>query len=77
MNDHKNNGSKTIGTFLMLLIMIVLCPFNVSAGIYSIHFASYKLLSQAEMDQEKLRSQGYDAFVRETDVAEKGKWYRV
>ncbi len=77
MNKPENSFLKASGTFLTLLIIIVLWPFDVSARIYSIHFASYKLLSQAEMDLEKLRSQGYEAFVRETDVAEKGRWYRV
>lgn len=77
MNNLKNNFSKAIGTLMMLPLIIVLWPFDVNARIYSIHFASYKLLGQAEMDLNKLRLQGYDAFVRETDVAEKGKWYRV
>lgn len=77
MSDHKKRFFRVIGIFFILVSMMISWPSEIDAKTYSVHFASYKLLSQAEMDLGRLRSSGYDAFVRETDIAGKGKWYRV
>ena len=68
---------KEMCLFFILLAMTVLLASPASAKIYAIHFASYKTLSQAEMDLSRLRSYGYTAFVHEVDVTGSGKWYRV
>lgn len=63
--------------FLILLYLTVLWTGPANAGTFSIHFASYKTLNQAEMDAGRLRSLGYAAFVDEAQVKNSGKWYRV
>jgi len=77
MKCHRNSYLKEILLFLILFYMTMIWASPTSAGIYSIHFASYKTLAQAEMDLNRLRSQGYAAFVSEAEVSTSGKWYRV
>lgn len=77
MKCHKNSFLTEIFIFLLLFCMTMIWTDPVSAGIYSIHYASYKTLGQAEMDLGRLGSQGYTAFVSETEVYGSGKWYRV
>lgn len=76
-----NLFDKTISMRVCLIVLplIMTCCWHAQAAtkIYSIHYASYKTQSEAQAGLEKLRSCGYDGFVRLTDVPSKGKWYRV
>jgi tetratricopeptide (TPR) repeat protein len=73
----RNNFIKAIFLFVILFYMIIFWTAPVSAETYAIHIASYKKLSQAEIDLNRLHSQGYAAFVSEAEVPGSGKWYRV
>lgn len=66
MGCQRNSFIKEIFLLFMLSLTMLIWAGPVSAGSYSIHLASYKTLDQAETDIRRLRSQGYDAFVRET-----------
>ena len=44
---------------------------------YSLHVSSHRQQAKADMDVNKLKAQGLDAFVRHEKVAGKGMWYRV
>lgn len=77
MGCQRNSFIKEIFLLFMLSLTMLIWAGPVSAGSYSIHLASYKTLDQAETDIRRLRSQGYDAFVRETEVPGSGRWYRV
>ena len=77
MKNRKKELSTAIILIPILLCMTVLWVDRAIAAIYSVHCASYKTVSQAEMDINRLRSQGYEAFFIETPVPKSGKWYRV
>ena len=77
MGCQKNSLNREIFLLFILSFMMLIWVNPVSAGIYSIHVASYKTLDQAETDIRSLRSQGYDAFVKEAHVPGSGKWYRI
>lgn len=47
------------------------------AGLYAIHYASFKTIKQAQEETSRLNSEGIDAFVNEAEVPGRGKWYRV
>ncbi len=77
MKGHQNNFKIEILLFLILFYVTMIWANPVSAGIYSIHYSSYKTLGQAESDKSRLRQLGHEAFISEADVPGRGKWYRV
>jgi len=44
---------------------------------YSLQLGSYKVRSQAEELEKELKSKGYNAYILEANIPEKGIWYRV
>lgn len=59
------------------LFAAILVVGQVQAGVYTIHVSSYKTLKQAQVDLDRLKAQGYEAFVNQTHLADSGNWYRV
>jgi tetratricopeptide (TPR) repeat protein len=53
-------------------------PASVSARlVYSLHVASFRKLSSAEKEIERLAEEGIDAWWKKTQVPNKGEWFRV
>ncbi len=77
MSCQKKSFIKPIFLFLILSCLTIGWVAPVGAETYAIHFASYRTLNQAEKDLSSLCSQGYAAFVSETEVPGSGKWFRV
>lgn len=47
------------------------------SGGLTVQVASYSLKSEAEAHRQKLAAKGYNAFISETNLGDKGVWYRV
>ena len=50
---------------------------NHQSSKYSLQLGSYKVRSQAEELERELKSKGYNAYILEANIPEKGIWYRV
>ncbi|MFH1645588.1 MAG: SPOR domain-containing protein [Candidatus Omnitrophota bacterium] len=50
---------------------------QVSQGAFTIQVVSYHDLSRAEEMVEKLKAEGYQAYVTPEDLEKQGRWYRV
>jgi cell division septation protein DedD len=48
-----------------------------SSGGFSVQVASYSLKSEAEAVRSKLAGKGYNVFITESNLGDKGTWYRV
>jgi len=59
------------------LLLILWAGEACSQESYAVHASSFKAQAQAQADAEKLKSQGYQSFVTETNIPGSGKWYRV
>lgn len=69
---------RQISLLLLVFSITIFQTGEVSAENYSIHVASYKTVSHAQADINRLRSKGYaPVFVSEAEVPGSGKWYRV
>lgn len=66
-------------TIVLILLLLLSAAFVQTSGaeVYSVHTASFKTSDQAQKDQNRLRAQGYDAFVVDAQVPGTGKWHRV
>ncbi|HIJ95712.1 MAG TPA: SPOR domain-containing protein [Desulfuromonadales bacterium] len=46
-------------------------------GLYTVQVSSYSLKSEAEIFKSKLAAKGYNVYITESHLGDKGTWYRV
>ena len=84
-NSHRKSLMVSVCNYFLMIVMIVsifFIPNMVSSAyaekrFYSLHVSSFKNLSNAVKEVNKLKRSGHHAFYRHETVNGKGKWYRV